>query len=254
MSCWVGNNAVVPAGNTVTFHLFTGTGTNEGLGASTVYGSAVGLTASPALTPALTGLATTGTFTTPALTTTMTRYSSGPIAVPTTAKEGIFELDWTPGAETAGSTNGIVVQGCQLEIADPGQTTASAFEFLPPQVELARAQRFRYVVADLANTFAYSSNCNVTTANSTVKCWLNLPVTMAGTPQATVATATSFGIWLTAGTAGTCTTLAAAASASTTNALGLTCTTGGTIALGTGTMLIGATNTAANTILASADF
>ena len=75
---------------------------------------------------------------------------------------------------------------------------------------------------------------------------------MRAVPVTTVGTATSFGVWLTAGTAGTCTTLAAAASSNTTQAIGLTCTTGGTIALGTGTALIGAAT--GGILSASADF
>ena len=81
-----------------------------------------------------------------------------------------------------------------------------------------------------------------------------MPTAMRAIPVGSVTTATSFGIWLTAGTAGTCTTLATAATASTVQALGLTCTTGGTIALGTGTALIGAATGATNLITASADF
>jgi hypothetical protein len=75
---------------------------------------------------------------------------------------------------------------------------------------------------------------------------------MRAVPTTTVGTATSFGILLTAGTAGTCTTLAASASSNTTQQIGLTCTTGGTIALGTGTMLIGAAT--GGTLSASADY
>jgi hypothetical protein len=224
-------------GGVINAYIIYGTGTDQGLGT---------LTASPAITPAWTGInsSMTAAYT---LTTSWARYTLTGF-IPTTANEIGVEICFTPTATGAGTTDGFAVSDAQLEQG----TTASSFEYRPYGVELAKYQRYYVQVADLAATFTFPSVCNVTTANTTVKCSYILPVTMRTTPTVTVSTATSFGIWLTAGTAGTCTTLAAAASASTPNAAALTCTTGGTIALGTGTALIGAGT--AGTLGISADF
>lgn len=253
LSGYFAANTGAPSGVTATFYLWTGTGTNEGLGASTVYGSAIGMTASPALTPALTGLATAGSYTTPALTTTATRYSSAPIQVPLTATESIVAVCFTPGTETFGTTDGILITGMQAEEADAAQTTAGRFERVPSAEDLARSQRFFWLITDTAATTEIPSACFVTTANTTVKCGVWLPQQMAAVPITTASGATaSFGIVVTAGTAGTCTALNATASSNTTRSIGVTCTTGGTIALGSATPLIGAATT--QTLSASADF
>jgi hypothetical protein len=255
-SCYVQPLAGFTATAPVTMNLFTGTGTDEGIGALR---SAVGMTASPAITPALTGLATTaltaGTGSpsfTLGTTAVWSRIYSAPTVVPAAATEGIFALGFTPVGSSSGTTDGIAVTGCQLEQADPNQTAPSAFEFLPPGYDLARAQRFYWQIADPAATVNIPSSCNVTTANTTVKCGVWLPVQMQLAPVTAVSVSTSFGIWLTAGTAGTCTALAASASSNTVNNIGVTCTTGGTIALGTGTNLIGAAT--AGNLNASADY
>lgn len=250
LSAWLAANAGAPTGVTATMYLFTGTGTDEGLGSLR---SAVGMTASPALTPALTGLATAGSFTTPALTTTATRYSSGQIAVPATATEGVFAVCWTPAAETAGTTDGILLTGLQMEQADPTQTTAGRFQVVPSAEDLARSERFFWQITDTAATTEIPSGCFVTAANTTVKCGVWLPQQMQAIPVTTASGATaSFGIIVTAGTAGTCTALNATASSNTTRSIGVTCTTGGTIALGSATPLIGAATT--QTLSASADY
>ena len=225
-------------GNVINAYIIYGTGTDQGLGT---------LTASPAITPAWSGINSSITAAYTLSASTWNRYTlTG--SIPTTANEVGVEICFTPTATGAGSTDGFAVADAQLEQG----TAASSFEYRPYGVELAKYQRYFVQVADLAATYTFPSVCNVTTANTTVKCSYILPVTMRTTPTTTVSTATSFGIWLTAGTAGTCTTLAAAASASTPNAAALTCTTGGTIALGTGTALIGAGT--AGTLAISADF
>lgn len=253
LSAWLAANTGAPSGVTATFYLWTGTSTNEGLGASTIFGSAIGMTASPALTPAMTGIATAGSYTTPALTTTATRYSSAPILVPTTATEGVAAICWTPGAETAGSTDGILIGAAQLEEAEGTQTTAGRIERVPAAEDLARSQRFFWQITDPAATVEVPSACFVTAANTTVKCGVWLPQPMIAAPITTASGATaSFGIVVTAGSAGTCTALNATASSNTTRSIGVTCTTGGTIALGSATPLIGAATT--QTLSASADF
>lgn len=256
-SCYVQPLAGFTATAAVTMNLITGTGTDEGIGALR---GAVGMTASPAITPALTGVATTaltaGTGSPSFVlgtTATWSRIYSIPVVVPATATEGIFALGFTPVGSSSGTTDGIAATGCMLEQADPNQTAPSAFEFQPPGYDLARAQRFYYQVADPAATVPLPSACFVVTANTTVKCGLWLPVQMQTTPVTAIPVAASFGIVVTAGTAGTCTTLAATASSNTVGSVGLTCTTGGTIALGSATPLIGAAAASAN-VNASADF
>lgn len=254
LSAWLANNAVVPAGNAATFYLWTGTGTDEGLGSLR---AAVGMTASPALTPALTGLATAGSYTTPALTTTATRYSSGLISVPTNATEGVFAICWTPGAETAGTTNGIVVQGAQLEEADPSQTAAGRFERVSYAAELARDQHFFMQYQDnLAATFQLPMTCTEITSGTTAACILTLPQPQdLAAPVAAVATATSFGMTKVAdGTAEACTTLAVVASSNTPQQIGLTCAVSETAAVGTMHIGLYANTGVANTIKVNSAF
>jgi hypothetical protein len=254
LSAWLANNAVVPAGNAATFYLFTGTGTDEGLGSLR---AAVGMTASPALTPALAGIATAGSYTTPALTLVSTRYSSPQIAVPATATEGIFAICWTPGAETAGTNNGIVIQGAQLEEADPNQTTAGRFERVTYAQELARDQHFYAQWADnLAATFTVPYTCTETTSGTTATCLLMLPQPQdLAAPVAAVATATSFGMTKVAdGTAEACTTLAVVASTSTPQTVKLTCAASETAAVGTMHIGLYANTGAGNTLTVNSDF
>ena len=224
-------------GGVLNAYVFTGTGSDQGLQS---------FTASPAITPAWTGIASTFTKAV-TLTTSFQRFSlTG--TIPSAATELGVAFCFTPTASGAGTTDGFGFTGVQLEQGP----VATPFEFRPYAIENQIALRYYFQLADGAATVTYPSSCNVTTANTTVKCNYILPSIMRAVPVTTVGTATSFGVWLTAGTAGTCTTLAAAASSNTTQAIGLTCTTGGTIALGTGTALIGAAT--GGILSASADF
>lgn len=226
-------------GSVITANVITGTGSDQGFGT---------MTASPAITPAWTGVATPGSqnFT---ITTSWVRYQTTPITLGATVSEIAVAICFTPTATGAGATDGFNFTGVQLE---QSESYASQYEFRSFAYEFANAQRYFWQVADGAVTVSYPSSCNVTTANTTVRCQFQLPVTMRAVPTTTVGTTTSFGIWLTAGTAGTCTTLAATSASNTVNNIGLTCTTGGTIALGTGTMIMGAAT--GGILSASADF
>jgi hypothetical protein len=165
LSCWLAANGGAPAGVTATLYLWTGTGTDEGLGALR---SAVGMTASPALTPALAGLATAGSFTTPALTSTATRYSSGLIGVPSTATEAIFGVAWTPGAETAGATDGILMTGCQVEEAESAQVAAGRFYRPSYQDELLRASAYYQQIIEAASRAVGAGECTATNVEQVV--------------------------------------------------------------------------------------
>ena len=254
LSAYIAKNALPAAGTTATFYLWTGTGTDEGLGALR---GAVGMTASPALTPALTGLATAGSYTTPALTATATRYSSAPIAVPATATEGVFAICWTPGAETAGATDGILVTGAQLEQADVNQTTAGRFERVSYAEDLLRSQRYYAQWDDSkANTFQLPGTCTEITSGTTAACNLMLPAPQdLAAPISAVATATSFGMTKVAdGTAEACSTLAVVASSNNPQSIGLTCAASETAAVGTMHIMLYANAGAGKTITVNSDF
>lgn len=220
-------------------YIFTGTGADEGLQS---------FTASPAITPAFTGISSTLTKAV-TLTTSYQRFSYT-ATIPGTATEGAVAFCFTPTATGAGVTDGFNFSGVQLEQA----SFASPYEFKTYGLEFVLAQRHYWQIVDPAATVELPSSCFVTAANTTVKCGVYLPTTMRAVPVTNVAVSTSFGIVVTAGTAGTCTTLAATASSNTINSIGVTCTTGGTIALGSATPLIGAATGATSILSASADF
>lgn len=221
------------ASGAVVAQVTTGTGADEGL-ATWITG----------LTGAASAIPTANKTVTP--TTGYQRFAvTG--TIPTTATEAVVNICFTP-VGTAGTTDGIFVTGVQLERG----TVATNFESRSVQMELAKAQRYFWQISDPAATVVIPSACFVTAANTTVKCGVFLPQQMRVAPATTV-TSVAFGIVVTAGTAGTCTAIAATASSNTVNAIGLTCTTGGTIALGSATPLIGAA-VASATLKASADF
>lgn len=254
LSAYIAKNAGAAAAATATFYLWTGTGANEGLG---VLRSAVGMTASPALTPALTGLATAGSYTTPALTATATRYASPQITVPATATEVVYAICFTPGAETAGTTDGILVTGAQLEIADPSQTTASRYDAKQYATELFNAQHYYVQWSDgLANTRQLPGTCTETTSGTTAACVLLMPVPQdLAAPISAVSAATSFGMTKVAdGTAEACTTLAVVASSNTATSIGLTCAVSETAAVGTMHLMLYANTGVGNTITVNSDF
>ncbi len=226
-------------GGVMNAYIFTGTGSDEGWGT---------MTASPAITPAWTGISSTLTKAV-TLTTSYQRFSYT-AAIPSNATEGAVAFCFTPTASGAGTTDGFNFSQVQLEQGP----FATPYEVRPVEVETYFAQRFYWQVVDPAATVEIPSSCFVTAANTTVKCGVYLPVTMRAVPTTTVGVSTSFGIVVTAGTAGTCTTLAATASSNTVNSIGVTCTTGGTIALGSSTPLIGAATGATSILAASADF
>lgn len=224
--------------NAVSATVVYGTGTDQGLGT---------FTASPAVTPAWTGIASLPALTLASTTTGWVRYQSAPITVPTAATEGGVIICYTPSATGAGTTDGIAISGAQLELS---ATVASAFESRPFWLELFHDQRYYYQLADGAGSVRYGM-CQATTTAIAI-CELVLPATMRVVPTITVATATSFGVTVAAGTAGTCTTLAAIASSGTLNEATLSCTTGSTLAAGNAALFIGAGTGAV--VSASADF
>ncbi len=169
LSCWMQALAGLAADNSNAAQLIaiTGTGTDQGLGT---------LTASPAITPAWTGVATplNQTIT---IGTSWQRYVSAPFTVGSTVTEVAAGVGFTPTATGAGATDGFNFTGCQLEAAPPNciaattpvttttalGTCASPFEYRPLQVELAKGQRYYYVYTEVASqTPPFSGNCRAT--------------------------------------------------------------------------------------------
>lgn len=169
LSCWMQalGGLVTDNSNAAQLILVTGTGTDQGLGT---------LTASPAITPAWTGVATplNQTIT---IGTSWQRYVSAPTTIGTTVTEVAAGVGFTPTATGAGATDGFNFTGCQLEIAPPNciaattpvttttalGTCASPFEYRPLQVDLAKAQRYYYVYTEVASqTPPFTFNCRAT--------------------------------------------------------------------------------------------
>lgn len=228
-------------GNVIGVNIITGTSADEGMGT---------LTASPAITPAFTGLATVQAVT-QTITTGWVRYSTAPITIATTVKEVAVSICFTPTATGAGTTDGFAVTGIQFEQG----TVPTPYEYLAPELEKSIANQYYFAVADGVATLRFPATCTETTANTTSACTFILPTTMRKAPAIAVTTAASFGITKTAdGTAATCTTLAVTASSATVSSFGLSCAATQTAAVGTMGQLIGAASGATNLISAFADY
>jgi hypothetical protein len=227
---------------TVNAYLFTGTNTDEGLQS---------FTASPAITPAFTGIASsqTAAFT---ITSSWAQYTAT-FSVGSTVTEAALALCWTPTTGgTAGTTDGFRFTGAQLEVGN----ASSIFEYRTYQDELRNAQAFYVQWADnKAATFVLPLTLTETTSGTTATGLWTWPQTMFKAPTVAVATATSFGMTKAAdGTAGACSTLAIVASTATVNNAKFTCALSETAAVGTMHIGLYANTGAANTVTVSADF
>lgn len=225
---------------TLNAYIFTGTGADEGLQS---------FTASPAVTPAFTGITSTLTsaFT---ITSSWARYSYS-FTLPATATEAVVALCWTPTTGgTAGVTDGFRFTGVQLE---PG-STASAFEFQPYGPELAQAQRFYYQLTESAAIAPVAPCAAVDTTHT--NCLIQIPVTMARAPTLTFANGFASPTSTTQATLGACTTLAAATTVTSTvaavNSFLVNCTATTIPAAGIASFLY--SNNGSGVIRASADF
>jgi len=166
---------------TLNAYLFTGTGTDEGLQS---------FTASPAITPAFTGIASTLT-TAFTITSSWARYSTS-FQVPSTATEAAVALCWTPTVGgTAGTTDGFRFTGVQLEQG----TSASAFEFRSYGDELVTAERYFYAINEGTITAGTVMVGGGSAQGTTTTCTtaIPFPVTMIKAPTYTNAlTASTF--------------------------------------------------------------
>ena len=225
---------------TLNAYVFTGTGTDEGLQS---------FTASPAITPAFTGI-TSSLTTAFTITSSWARYTAS-FSIPATATEAVVALCWTPTTGgTAGATDGFRFTGVQLEQG----SAPSAFEYRAFGDELLTAQSRFFKVTESATAATMRGSCtNLTSSIS--NCIVPFPVVMVKVPLMTYTT--GFGIAVAAQTSLTaCTanaTSTTASSAAGTSSVLMSCATsaaGG--ALGTSTAWGDSGGT--GTISASADF
>ncbi len=160
---------VADNGGAFNVYIFTGTGTDEGFGT---------FTATTAITPAWTGIATTGSFSFTNAAAAWVRVS-GSAVIPATTTEIAAAICFTPTASGAGVTDGLAFTGFQLEVSPSGQ--ASPYEFKPPGYETVEANRYFYSITEAAATVLQSPSGN---GASTTTCTLNIPfpVTMRSAP------------------------------------------------------------------------
>jgi len=167
---------------TLNAYLFTGTGVDQGLQS---------FTASPAITPAWTGIASSQT-TAFTLTSAWQRFTAT-YQIPGTAKEAAVALCWTPTTGgTAGATDGFEFTGVQLEQG----AVASSFEYRPYGQEILEAQRYfiRYNEIDTAGAIQFGGGTALGTT-TTCSIVIPFPTTMRVAPTYTNAlSATTFTI------------------------------------------------------------
>lgn len=179
---------------TVNSYLFTGTGADQGLQS---------FTASPAVTPAFTGIASTQT-TAHTVTSSWARYTAT-YQIPATATEAAVALCWTPTTGgTAGATDGFRFTGVQLEQGN----TASSFEYRPYASDLEIAQRYYYQVTETAAIFPVAPCAAIDTTHT--NCIIKTPQTMRTAPTLTFANGFASPTSTTQATLGACSTLSAA--------------------------------------------
>ena len=175
--------AMLAESTTVNAYLITGTNTDEGFGT---------MTASPAITPAFTGVATAGPVAW-TITSSWARYT-GTFSVPATATEAALALCWTPTTGgTAGTTDGFRFTGVQLEQG----TVASPYEFRNYNDELKVAQAYFYAINEGTITAGAVMAGGGLAQGTTTTCTINIPfpTTMRAAPTYTNAlTASTFKI------------------------------------------------------------
>jgi len=223
LSFWA-RTAANYSGGALTVQLVSGTGSNQSV-ANLVAGSWTGQA--------------NAVNTTQALTAGMTRYQFTGV-VPAGATQLGFLLSWTPSG-TAGTTDGIYLNGFQLEVG----TSASVFEHEDVQIILEECQRYAWVIPEPANGVLVGAG---TTLGANVQnFYMATPVQLLKAPTVTVA-AGSFKV--AAGAAYAAATTFAAGSTHTVNAISLTAAN--TASAGVGALLGGGGGS--GYIVASADF
>lgn len=230
-------------GNVINLVVVTGTGAEEGLQT---------FTASPAITPAWTGIATplNQAFT---ITTAWQRYSTT-VQIPTGTTEVAVAECFTPTATGAGVTDGFAFTGAQFEAAIGSQAQPSPYEFLPYPVSLAIANRYFYRLTETAAITPIAPCSAVDTTHT--NCLIQFPVPMRIAPTMTYTNGFASPTSTTQATLGPCTTLASAATVASTVANPLNvlvnCTATTIPAAGVASFLY--SNGGAGVINAAADF
>jgi hypothetical protein len=174
LSAYIQNLSAAVNGTTVTLAVYYGTGTDEGI-------STVGMGSSNVLSPAFANVGAIGSpfTTTAAVNGVWTRFYGVPWLVPITATEAAVEICFTPGAEAAGTTDGIGIANVQLE---PSQsTTPSAFEARPYETELRKSQRYFYAIPEPTTAIGVGIMGSSTAATTCVTSF-PFPVIMRAAP------------------------------------------------------------------------
>lgn len=188
-------------GSVITANIFTGTGSDEKILATP--------TASPAITPAWTGIATAQAQS-QTITTTFTRYTMPTITLASTVTEVAVAICFTPTATGAGATDGFEITGIQLEKG----TISTPFEFLSFPIEQANAYRYFYKLTETAAIFPVASCAAIDTTHT--NCLVPFLAQMRVAPTATFANGFATPTTTSQATLGACTTLAAAATVAST--------------------------------------
>lgn len=210
-------------GSVVSMQVLTGTGTDEGLSS---------LTASPAVTPAWTGIATTITGS-KTITTGWARYSvTG--TIPTTVTEIGVQICFTPTATGSGTTDGFAMVGLQLEQGP----IASTYDFHPIVLETAKSSNYFIRFTESATSTNLSGMSGLYVTSSQCSATIAFPISMRTAPSYTnQLSATTFGILSAPSNLSTpaalASTFSATLGASTTTAASVKFTTAATSTLGT---------------------
>ncbi len=171
--------------NAANLVIVTGTGTDEGLGT---------FTASPAITPAFTGVATLQN-TALTITTAWVRYNGVSVAVPTSVTEIAVGICFTPTATGAGATDGLAFTGVQLEPLGANSTAPSPYEQKPLGVETEEAFRYFQILTEPASGVQVPVFGNSTSATAAAMAY-SFPVVMRVAPTFTaLGTALSGSTW-----------------------------------------------------------
>ena len=179
-------------GNVANLVIISGTGTDQGFNGA--------WTASPAITPAWTGI-TTVVNASINLTTTYARFSTTAL-IPATATEVGVGICFTPTTTSTGSaTDGLAFTGTQLERG----TVASLFEVRPRQTEILDNQQFVVSIKEGAATITRAM-CMASSTTLAI-CGLQFPVPMYKVPTMVYTNGFATATTTAGSTLGACTTL-----------------------------------------------
>jgi hypothetical protein len=164
---------VADNGGAFNTYIFTGTGTDQGFSS---------FTAAPAITPAWTGIATTGSFSfTNAASAWGTYYGSA--VIPAATKEIAVAICFTPTATGAGATDGLAFVAFQLEQSSSG--LPSSYEHKQPGYEMVNALRYYYNITESATSGTQQSAAGNGATTTTCQIYFPFPMLMRAAPTFT---------------------------------------------------------------------